>query len=191
MHNNAELAIQKYPTSMRLLHWTRAVLIFGLIISGWYMTGLPEETTPTETFGFFYGNHKQFGVLTWLLALAHIAIRWKNRNTLPHTPESLTRIEKILSHVVHRLIMILVFAVPTLGYLMSATFSQSAGVPFFFFGHLPEFLPKNDNAFEWFNALHMYSAYALLALIILHVAGGIKHRLEDKNGETDVLPRIF
>jgi len=176
---------------MRLLHWARAVLILGLILSGWYMTCLPEDTTSNETFSFFYGNHKQFGVLVWLLALVHVAIRWQNRKILPHTPESLTRFEKILSQVVHRLIILLVFVVPMLGYLMSATFTQSAGVPFFFFGYLPEFLPKNDDAFEVFDTLHMYSAYIMLALIILHVVGTIKHRLEGKNGETDVLPRML
>jgi len=52
-------------------------------------------------------------------------------------------------------------------------------------------LPKNDDAFEIFEALHAYSAYFLLALIVLHIAGALKHRLQDKGGETDVLPRML
>lgn len=180
----------KYPVSMRILHWTRAVIILGLIWSGWTMTGLPE-TTPLPTFDLFYSNHKQFGVLIWLLAIVHLVIRWRSRAVLPQTPEALSGWEKTLSHVTHRLIMLLTFLVPLLGYSMSSSFTQSDGVPFFFFGHLPELLPKNDAAFEVFDLLHEYSAYALLGLIVLHVAGALKHRFVDRGGSTDVLPRML
>ena len=180
----------KYPLFMRVLHWIRAVIILGLIWSGWYMTSLPE-TTPMATFDLFYPNHKQFGVLVWLLALVHLTIRWRNRHVLPQTPQGLSGWEKTLSHVVHRSIMALTVLVPLFGYSMSSSFTQSDGVPFFFFGELPELLPKNDKAFDVFHALHEYGAYLLLGLIVLHVAGAIKHRLQDKGGETDVLPRMF
>lgn len=190
MSNEMEKVQLKYPLSMRLLHWARAVIILGLIWSGWYMTSLPEDT-PMEKFSFFYNNHKQFGVLVWLLALTHLAIRWRSRHVLPQTPESLSGWEKTLSHLVHRLIITLTIAVPLLGYSMSSSFTQSDGVPFFFFGHLPEVLPKNDGNFEIFDMLHQYSAYVLLALIALHVAGSLKHRLQDKGGDADVLPRML
>lgn len=190
MHSETGQASTKYPLSMRLLHWARALIILGLISSGLYMTSLPEST-PVETFGFYYSNHKQFGVLVWLLAVVHLTIRWRNRLVLPQTPAALTGWEKALSHLVHRLIIALTLLVPLLGYSMSSSFTQSDGVPFFFFGLLPELLPKNDEAFEVFGALHEYGAYILLGLIVLHVAGAIKHRITDKGGETDVLPRML
>jgi cytochrome b561 len=181
----------KYPLSLRILHWLRAVLILGLIWSGWTMTSLPEDTTPMATFDMFYSNHKQFGVLVWLLAVVHLTLRWRNRAVLPQTPEALTGWEKGLSHAVHRLIIALTLLIPLLGYSMSSSFTQSDGVPFFFISHVPEILPKNDAAFAVFQALHKYSAYTLLCLIILHIAGGLKHRIQDKGGDTDVLPRML
>ncbi|MEJ2409623.1 MAG: cytochrome b [Novosphingobium sp.] len=190
MNDESGSAALKYPLSMRLLHWLRAIIILGLIASGWYMTSLPD-TTPMATFDVFYPNHKQFGVLVWLLAVTHLAIRWRHRKLLPHTPQGLSPLEKVLSHVVHRLIMALTIITPLLGYSMSSSYTQSDGVPFFFFGQLPELLPKNDKAFELFERLHAYCAYTLLGLIALHVAGAIKHRLQDKGGETDVLPRML
>ena len=33
----------KYPLIMPLLHWLMAVLIFGMIAAGWYMTPFDEE----------------------------------------------------------------------------------------------------------------------------------------------------
>jgi len=176
----------KYPLSLRILHWVRALVILGLIACGLTMTRLPEN----HLSDVLYANHKQFGILVWLLALVHLALRWRYRTVLPHSPEALTGWEKWLSHAVHRAIMALVLLIPLLGYSMSSSFTQSDGVPFFF-GQLPELLPKNDHAFVVFQALHKYSAYLLLALVALHAAGAAKHRLLDKGGATDVLPRML
>lgn len=189
LDRSAGSAKAKYPLSMRILHWLRAVLILGLIWAGWTMTGLPQDT-PMETFDFFYSNHKQFGVLVWLIALVHLVMRWRSRAVLPPAPNRLKPWEGLLSKIVHRAIMVLTILVPMLGYAMSSSYTQSDGVPFFFFGHLPEVLPKNDAAFEVFDALHTYTAYTLLGLVVLHVAGALKHRLTDKGGESDVLSRM-
>lgn len=183
-------AATKYPLTLRVLHWLRAALILGLIWSGWTMTGLPEDS-PAAMFDLYYSNHKQFGVLVWLLALAHLAIRWRSRVELPPTPEALAGWERFLTHTIHRLMIALTLLTPVLGYLMSSSYSQSDGVPFFFIRKVPELLPKNDNAFEVFQALHEYAAYALLFFVALHIAGALKHRLLEKDGDADVLPRMF
>ncbi|KJF73720.1 cytochrome b [Agrobacterium arsenijevicii] len=179
----------KYPLPVRCLHWLRALLIIGLIASGWYMTSLPESDMATAS--FLYPNHKQFGVLVWLLALVHLALRWRYKKIMPTTPPALAPWEKMLSHAVHWMLITLTLVVPLLGYSLSSSFSQSDGVPFFFIQHLPELLPKNDAAFAVFDALHKYGAYLMLACIALHVAGSLKHRLMDRGGETDVIPRMF
>jgi cytochrome b561 len=79
--------------------------------------------------------------------------------------------------------------VPLMGYAMSSSFSQSDGVPFFF-GDLPELLPKNDRASAIFAWAHETLAYTLLALIALHVLGVLKHRFLDRGRDVDVLSRM-
>ncbi|MCO6181102.1 cytochrome b [Ciceribacter sp. RN22] len=184
-----ESPAMRYPLPIRGLHWLRALLILGLIGSGWYMTGLPESDVATSS--FLYPNHKQFGVLVWMLALVHLALRWQYRKTMPSTPPALERWEKVLSHAVHRLLILSTLLVPVLGYSLSSSFSQSDGIPFFFIPHLPELLPKNDTAFVVFQTLHKYTAFFLLACIILHLAGSVKHRVMDKGEEKDVLRRML
>lgn len=178
----------KYPAAIRVLHWLRAVLILGLLACGWYMTGRAEDDPMAAV---LYPNHKQFGVLVWLLALVHLALRRHYSTVLPHEPAALKPWEKWLSHAIHRLIIALTLITPMLGYAMSSSLPDGDGVPFFFLAHVPEILPKSEAAFAVFQALHKYSAYVLLSLIVLHVAGALKHRLEDRNGETDVLPRML
>jgi len=178
----------KYPLPIRCLHWVRAALIVGLIASGWYMTRLPESDMATAS--IFYPNHKQFGILVWLLAIVHLALRSRYATSMPPAPSALASFEGTLSHAVHKLLILLTLLVPLLGYSLSSSFSQSDGVPFFFISHLPEVLPKNDSAFTVFQTLHRYGAYAILVLIGLHVLGALKHRLMDKGGPTDVLTRM-
>lgn len=178
--------VQRYPLSLRILHWIRAVLILGLIALGYVMTSMPEDATITYT--LLYPTHKQFGVLVFLIALVQLAIR--SRSNLPALPPGLARWEVVLSKTVHHAMLVLIVVVPLMGYAMSSSFTQSDGVPFFF-TELPELLPKNDKAFEVFDALHKWLAYTLLVLVVLHVAGVLKHRFFDKGGDTDVLPRML
>ena len=179
----------KYPLPIRCLHWARAVLIMGLIVSGWYMTRLPESDMAIAS--ILYPNHKQFGLLVWLLAIVHLTLRWRYAKMMPSAPSALTSWERILSYAVHKLLILLTLLVPMLGYSLSSSFSQSDGVPFFMIPHLPELLPKNDSAFVVFQTLHRYGAYTILVLIGLHVLGALKHRLMDKGGPKDVLARMI
>ena len=176
----------KYPLAMRVLHWTRAVLILGLIAIGWLMTSLPEATL--AQLPDFYPWHKEFGIVAFIVALTAILVR--TRSVKPGHPAGLAPWEVALSHWAHRLMLALVVIVPVMGYSMSSSFTQSDGVPFFGL-EVPELLPKNDRAFEWFALAHKWLAYLLLALVVLHVAGVVKHRLFDRGRDTDVLPRML
>jgi len=178
-------AVDKYPKSMRIVHWVRALLIFGQIWAGWTMVSLPDKV-PVK-FDLFYPFHKSFGLLILILALLQLALR--ARTVLPKPPASLPRSEAAASKVVHMAIYVLLILVPLAGYAMSSSFTQSDGV--FFFGlYLPELLPKNDKAFEVYRLIHRVLAYSLLALVVLHVLGALKHRFVDRDEANDVLRRM-
>jgi len=180
---------QKYPGSMRVFHWLRALVVLGTLSVGLVMVNLPDDL-PLK-FEQLYPNHKQFGLLALLLGLVQLVLRTRARARLPAAPAGLRPWERMLSTFAHRALYVLLIVVPLMGYSMSSTFTQSDGVPFFFFGQLPELLPKNDRWFEAFQLLHRILAYALLALIVLHVAGALKHRFLDKDAQADVLRRML
>lgn len=187
MNANKQTTIDRYPTSLRLLHWVRALIITGLLWAGWHMTGMNDEVA--SKFELYYPWHKSFGVLAFLLVLTQIALRVRT----PHIPqplETLAPYERLLSRLIQRVMYALLVIVPLMGYSMSSTFTMSDGV--FFFGvNLPELLPKNDDWFVVFQLLHKVCAYTLLALIVLHIAGALKHRFYDKDPRNDVLRRML
>ncbi|WP_448661216.1 cytochrome b [Sphingomonas sp. CJ20] len=176
----------RYSLPMRLLHWTRAALILGLIALGWAMTSLPDSLT--AKFTWMYPLHKEFGVLAFVIGSVALIVRL--RSAVPPHPAGLSWWETALSGIVQYAMLALAILVPLMGYAMSSTFSQSDGVPFFGV-ELPELLHKNDRASAIFAWAHETLAYALLALVALHVLGVIKHRFLDRGRDADVLPRML
>ena len=175
-----------YTLPMRLLHWTRAALILGLIALGWTMTSLPDSTA--AKFEWMYPVHKEFGVLAFLIGAIALIVRLGS--ALPHHPAGLAAWEIILSNMVQYAMLALAIVVPLMGYAMSSSFTQSDGVPFFV-TDLPELLPRNDHAFALFAVAHKTLAYTLLALVVLHVMGVLKHRFLDRGRAADVLRRML
>ncbi|WP_257835322.1 cytochrome b [Burkholderia glumae] len=177
---------QKYPLALRLLHWVRAILIGAQLWTGWTMVRL-DDKLPAK-FDWYYPTHKEFGVLTLLVVVTQLAIR--AMKPVPPLPPTLPTLDRRLAKIGHYLLYALAVSVPLMGYSMSSTYTQSDGVPFCFF-RVPELLPKNDRWFEAFQWLHATLAYTLLALVVLHVLGALKHRFFDRNPEHDVLRRML
>ncbi|HLZ97354.1 MAG TPA: cytochrome b [Steroidobacteraceae bacterium] len=175
----------KYPLSMRILHWTMAVIILGMVWAGWTMVSM-DDHVPAK-FDVFYPWHKSFGMLILILVLLRFANR--ARAAIPALPTGLAPWEARTAKIAHIALYTLMIAVPCMGYAMSSSYTQSDGV--FFFGfNLPELLPKNDARFEVFQLLHRYLAYTLLGVITLHTVGALKHRFFDKDRSNDVLSRM-
>jgi len=70
--------------------------------------------------------------------------------------------------------------VPLLGW----AYSSAAGFPIVLFGlwPLPDFVSASPDLAEAIKPWHAWAAYALAALVVLHVAGALKHALIDRDG---------
>lgn len=179
-------ARMKYPLAMRILHWTMAAIILGMVWAGWTMTSMNDEV-PAK-FAVFYPWHKSFGMLVLILAIMRLAVR--ARSSIPPLPSGLAAGEKSVAKAARMLLYVLIILVPCLGYAMSSSYTQSDGV--YFFGvNLPELLPKNDDRYEVFRYLHRVFAYNLSGLAVLHALGALKHRFLDRDKDNDVLSRMI
>lgn len=161
-----------------LLHWVLGLSLIGLLGMGLYMTGLPFSPQRLK----LYNWHKWVGVS--LLALSLLRLVWRLTHRPPALPARIAHTmpawQTWAHHGTHYLLYALFFAVPLIGW----AYSSAAGFPIVFLGlwQLPDFVPLSKDLAEAIKPWHQYSAYALAALIALHLAAALKHQLIDRDG---------
>lgn len=177
---------EKYPVSMRVMHWLMAILILGQIAVGWYMTPYNEAREPLVS--ELYWWHKSFGLLAFLFIFVRLTNRL--RHTPPELPTSLPTFDRKLAHFVHRAAYFMIVMLPITGYTLSSTYEYSDGITFFGLP-IPEVFPDSERVFEAADWLHGILAYTLLVVVVIHIAGALKHRYFDSNPQNDVLSRML
>ncbi len=161
-----------HPASMAL-HWLLALLILGSLAVGLYMTGLPFSPQRLK----LYNWHKWAGVLILVLSAARLLWRLVQKPpALPAMPAWQAR----AAHGAHLALYVLFFAVPLSGW----AYSSAAGFPIVLFAvlPLPDWVPVSRELAETLKPVHHYLAYALAAIVGLHVAGALKHHFIDRDG---------
>jgi cytochrome b561 len=175
MKNNAPAA--RYSGVAVAFHWLLALAIVGAV-GGLYMTGLSMSPTRLK----LYNWHKWAGVT--ILALSAARLLWRLSHRPPALPAAVVATmpawQRAAHHGTHALLYLLFFAVPLVGW----AYSSAAGFPIVWFGvlPLPDFVPADKALAEAIKPWHGWLAYALAALVVLHVAAALKHHFIDRDG---------
>ena len=158
------------------LHWLLALMLIGSFSLGVYMADLPFSPTRLK----LYNWHKWAGVTILLLSLVRLAWRLGHR---PPADAAMPAWQATAAHATHRLLYALFFIVPLLGW----AYSSAAGFPIVWFGvlPLPDFVPVDKALAEAIKPWHERSAMLMAALVLLHVAGALKHHFIDRDGLID------
>lgn len=155
------------------LHWLTAILIVGLLSVGWYMMSIEDEPGS----GWYFDQHKSFGLV--LFALVLIRLVWRLAHKPAPLPDSVPGWQRTISSATQWLLYACMVAMPVIGFLGAAHTKRGVAL----FGvKLPVGLVPDHDLAEQFFAVHSVLAFVLTALIVLHVAGGLKHLLLDKDG---------
>lgn len=175
---------ENYGSFSKAIHWLMALLIVMLIAVGIFMTGLDKED-PSR--GQIFGMHKAFGALALMLVVVRVV--WLRISPAPALPAVFTAKEKRIVSSVKGMLYLLMFLVPIAGYVMSS----AANRPVSFFGlfDMPMLVAENKAIAEFAHEAHEILAFVMIAFIVLHVAGAIKHRLKDRNGPADIMNRML
>ncbi len=166
----------RWSGPLRLMHWAMAVLLLGLVGLGWVMTHLKFDLGTTFT---YYQWHKSFGTL----ALAALVLRGVFRLASRRPPDvGGAGWQRGVAHGVHLALYGVMLALPVSGWLMaSASPLHLPTRPFNAFT-LPDLVSPNMGLFTTLTTVHTVLAYALLALLALHVLGALKHQFVDRDG---------
>ncbi|MBC7729741.1 MAG: cytochrome b [Microbacteriaceae bacterium] len=169
----AALPATRYTTPAIALHWLLGLMIIGSFSLGVYMSDLPFSMARLK----LYNWHKWAGVTILALSFARLAWRITHR---PPVDVAMPAWQATAAHATHHLLYALFFAVPLVGW----AYSSAAGFPIVWFGvlPLPDFVPVDKALAEAIKPWHGWLAYSMAALVLLHVAGALKHHWIDRDG---------
>jgi cytochrome b561 len=166
-------ATDRYTPFAIAMHWLLAVLITATFLFGLYMTSLDPSPAKLQ----YYNWHKWAGGT--ILALSALRLLWR----LGHRPPrdvTMPPWQRATAHATHWALYALFFAVPLVGW----AYSSAAGYPLVLYGvlPLPDFVSPDKALADQIKPWHGRLAYTLAALVVLHVAGAMKHQFIDRDG---------
>ena len=170
-----------YTRTARVLHWSVAALVLGLLVIGTAMVHVDLDVVTTVA---LYQAHKSLGLIVLVLMCARLAWRW--RHAPPRVSDEIGLVRRRIAAIVHVTTYGLLFALPVSGWLSAS--AAPIVLPFFLFGivEVPPLLALADlplderiSVFARIALTHRVLAWSLASLVILHVAGALwpaRHR---------------
>jgi len=172
----------------KALHWTIALIVICLLVVGLVMGHIPNTPDWVQIKLQAYSLHKSFGMT--VLALMICRICWHIYSHRPDEVESIPRWQKVAAQSVHYSLYVLLIAQPLTGWIFSSAHGRS--VNFFGLVTLPDLVGNDQNTGNHygrtFDTLHEVIGYAILAIVLLHIAAALKHHFVEKDA---VLKRML
>jgi cytochrome b561 len=170
-----------YGLLSKSLHWLNALLIPGLIALGCYMVGL---TYYDRWYNAALSWHKSLGLIA--LGLALVMTGWQWYSPPPAPPAGLQSWERLAARVMRAVLLVMMIVIPISGYLISTSAGQ--GVDIFGVLHVPALLHGNAALRDGAIAMHFYSAYGIVFLVLGHAGAALKHHFINRD---DTLRRML
>lgn len=164
-----------YGAVAKLLHWSVALLIIGLIALGAYMV---ELNYYHKWYNATLEWHKALGMIALALGVAKVA--WMSYSPGPELPEGLFGWQRGAARAMHHVLLAMMVLIPITGYVIST----SAGQPVSVFGwvDVPALLPRSERLRDLAIDLHYWLAYATALLVTGHASAALKHQFIDRDG---------
>ncbi len=172
--------VYSYGSVAKLLHWLIALTIFFMLAVGFVMT----DMKPSPDMFKLYNIHKSTGMI--LLALVCVRVAWKAVNIQPVLPPSIPKFERILAHLGHFALYVLMFAMPLTGWLMSSAAGFSVSV--FGWFTAPNLIGAEPGWKGTLRDAHEAIAWMIIVMVSLHALAALLHHFYYRN---NVLRRML
>ena len=162
----------RYKPIVVAIHWLTAAFVLTQVYLGFAFSSFPKGS-PERIELFTW--HKTVGVTILILALIRLAVRLINPP--PPYPAELARWERAFAVWTHRLFYFLIIALPLTGLAAVSKGGPSTGIA----GGLE--VPTVP--IPALGGLHEPLVFATIALLLLHIAGALKHQFIDRGPSAD------
>ncbi len=157
----------RYSAAAIALHWLLAALLAGQLGLGWRLEELGQGAAAFAAFQL----HKSIGIAILLLSLARLSLRIA---VPPPPPLPDKAVNLLLAKTVHWLFYLVMIGGPLTGWIVAST--ARIKVPTLVFGVLPwPHLPLGRSWHEPAEVLHGALGWLLAGLLVLHIAGALRH----------------
>jgi cytochrome b561 len=166
----------------KLLHWIGAAAILILLVHGWWMTHLVPRPDRIAN----YAWHSALGFDA--LALMVLRLLWRWANPVPAQPAESKPWERLAAWLSHAGLYVLIFVASVTGWAVANTARTPITKDLFGFS-VPMIVGTIDPSIRaLIEETHMVLAYVLAALVVVHIAGALRHHFWKEN---DVLRRML
>jgi cytochrome b561 len=174
----------RYTSVAVVLHWAIAALIVSNIAIGFVMEGLAQ---PLKAAALAF--HFSSGIT--ILGLTMLRVTWRLTHRPPPFDADLASWERAAAHIVHGLLYVLMIGMPLAGWsIISAHPPRPQGAATIWgLLRLPAISSISNladgaqkAAHGLFVDAHSAGAWILTGLLVLHVAGALKHQWVDRRG---------
>ena len=160
--------ISSWGSVSRWFHWILGAAIIGMLAFGWWMNHIPARADR-----FFYRSiHADIGYVVLLLMVLRLI--WRVLNPAPALPSDTPRWQRIAAQINHWALYIVTIMVAMLGWAHSGAHKPDYSSWFGLF-HVPQITSPDKAAADAYEDRHIFFAYVLLALIVIHLAAAIWH----------------
>jgi cytochrome b561 len=158
--------IARWGHVSQFLHW----LIVVLLVTQVTLASIAEDQKLPKKIGTL-AWHKSVGIT--ILGLVVIRLIWRWMNPTPLLPDTLKPYERVLAHITHSGLYVLLFAMPLSGWMMSS--ARGFPVSWFKTVTLPDLVAKNKALYDALVETHETLAWVLYVIVALHVLAALKH----------------
>jgi cytochrome b561 len=174
----AGVPAQRYSAAARYFHWLTAGAVFIMVPLGLAMTYRGNTLNVWDGLtDALYSTHKLIGfLLLWLVAGRLI---YRLLHGAPPDEPTLSRLEKLASHLVHWLLYGLLLIVPVLGWIGVSLYPS---LTLFMLFDLPSLAAPNEELAKAVLRVHRNLAIVTAVLAAAHIAAALHHHFIRRNG---------
>lgn len=160
----------------RAFHWGTGALILGMFAYGLWMTEFPAR----EDRAYHYAIHASIGIS--LLSLMVARLIWRAVNPTPMPPAGSPMWEINAARLGHFGLYVAVFATLFAGWFLAGSGRRTLDYWLFGIVPMPNMLGTESPYHKFLEEAHELAAYAVIALVVVHVAAAIWHARVKRDG---------